>query len=75
MQKEMVTLTVIMTIAIALLIFRGYRLIHFYIQSNNNPDEEERKIARKNYIVHLIFFLIVLSIVIFIAFRLAVGDR
>ena len=65
-------LFVILAVSVGILIFRGYRLVHFYIESNNNPDEEERKIAHKNYIVHLIFFLLILAVVIFIVRNLLI---
>ena len=71
----MMSLVIILVVAIAILCFRLYRLIHFYIESNNNPDEEERKIAHKNYIIHLIFFLFVLGFAIVIAYNLFVLNK
>ena len=65
-------LFVILSVSVGILIFRGYRLVHFYIESNNNPDVEERKVAHKNYIVHLIFFLLILAIVIVIVRNLLI---
>jgi Trk-type K+ transport system membrane component len=66
----MIGLIVLIVAAVGILAFRGYRLVHFYIEANSNPDEDERKLAHKNYIVHLVFFLLLLAIVVLLSYNL-----
>ena len=66
----MVFLITMTLVAVAILGFRGYRLIQFYKESNNSQDEDERKVARKNYIIHLVFVLLILLIVIVLVYKL-----
>ena len=69
----MLALVAMTVVAIGILIFRGYRLVLFYIEWQKNPDEEERKVARKNYIIHLIFFLLILVFVIVVVYNLLIS--
>jgi len=71
----MVALIAIAVVAMGILVVRGYRLVQFYIESQNNPDEGERKLAHKNYIIHLIFFLLILTFVIVLIYNLLVGHN
>lgn len=69
----MLALIAMTVVAIGILIFRGYRLVLFYIESRKTPDEEERKVAHKNYIIHLIFFLLILVFVIVVVYNLLIS--
>jgi hypothetical protein len=60
----MVAYIALLVLTVAILVFRGYRLIHFYEESKNSPEQDERKLARKNFIIHLVFSLFALAIVI-----------
>ncbi|MGZ3939603.1 MAG: hypothetical protein ACXVLT_13405 [Flavisolibacter sp.] len=69
----MLALIAMTVVAIGILIFRGYRLVLFYIESQKNPDEEERKVDHKNYIIHLIFFLLILVFVLVVVHNLLIS--
>jgi Na+/H+ antiporter NhaC len=66
----MIAYIALLVLTIAILVFRGYRLIHFYKESKNSPEEDERKLARKNFIIHLVFSLFILVIVVVLFYNL-----
>lgn len=55
-----IALLVIMT---GILVFRIYRTTHYYQEIYNNPDPDERSVARTNLIIHIVVcILLALSI-------------
>jgi hypothetical protein len=63
----------LLVLTVAILVFRAYRLILFFGELKNNADEEERKLARKNFIIHLVFLLVVFAIVIAVFYNLVLA--
>jgi hypothetical protein len=63
----------LLVLTVAILVFRAYRLILFFRELKNNADEEERKLARKNFIIHLVFLLVVFAIVIAVFYNLVLA--
>lgn len=63
----MLALIVFFAIMFGILSFRIYRTVHYYKEARNNPDHEEKDVARTNFIIHLIF-CVLLSIIIVVAF-------
>jgi hypothetical protein len=61
--EYMIPLIALLVITVGILVFRVYRTIQYYNDANNNPVAEERRVARTNFIIHLVFCLL-LSFVI-----------
>jgi hypothetical protein len=43
--------------------FRTYRLFEFHKEAKTNPDRQSRRIAYINYVIHLVYCLIILSMI------------
>lgn len=50
----MIGLIALLVIMTGILVFRIYRTIYYYHEVYNNPDPEERSIARTNFIIHIV---------------------
>jgi hypothetical protein len=61
-------LIVLIIVVLGILTFRVYRLIHFYKEANSNTVPEHKRVARINYIIHLVFCLILLLLIRFIIY-------
>ena len=62
----MIALFALFVIMFGILGFRIYRTVHYYRETHNNPEPEEKDIARTNFIIHLIF-CVLLSVIIALA--------
>jgi Trk-type K+ transport system membrane component len=71
----MIAYIALLILTVAILIFRGIRLLHFYRESKNNPDEEGKSFARKNFVIHLVFSVLVFLIVIVLFYNLILALR
>jgi hypothetical protein len=71
----MIAYIALLILTVAILIFRGIRLLHFYRESKNNSDEEGRSFARKNFVIHLVFSVLVFLIVIVLFYNLILALR
>jgi hypothetical protein len=59
----MIGLIAFLVIMSCVLVFRIYRTVHYYHEVCNNPDPEERNVARTNFIIHIVV-CVVLSLTI-----------
>jgi len=59
---------------LAIFVFRLSRLVKYYQESKNNSDAEERNIAYKNFIIHLILCIIFLLVIGFLVYWLALSN-
>jgi hypothetical protein len=67
----MIALIVLLVIMFGILGFRVYRTVQYYNEAHNSSDPGERKVARTNFMIHLVF-CIVLSLIIAAAIYLYV---
>lgn len=64
----MIVLILLLVLSIAIFGFRLSRLIGYYKESISSDDADERKIAHKNFIIHLVFctlFLLIIGMLIY----------
>jgi hypothetical protein len=60
----MIIFFVLLAVALVLFGYRIYRTINYYREAHNrNISEEEKKIAYRNYIVHLVFCIVFIIII------------
>jgi hypothetical protein len=59
----MIGLIAFLVIMTGILGFRIYRTFHYYHEVYNNPDPDERSVARTNFIIHIVV-CVVLSLTI-----------
>jgi hypothetical protein len=67
----MIALVVLLVIMFGILGFRVYRTVQYYNEAHNSSDPGERNVARTNFMIHLVFCL-VLSLIIAAAIYLYV---
>jgi hypothetical protein len=65
----MIGLIAFLVIMTGVLVFRIYRTVHYYHEVYNNPDPDERSVARTNFIIHIVV-CVVLSLSIAMAIYL-----
>ena len=54
----MIAFIALLVIMLLILAFRVYRTIQYYREAQNNADAQERRVARTNFIIHLIFCIL-----------------
>jgi hypothetical protein len=62
----MIALIALLVVMFGILSFRIYRTIQYYNEAHNSADPREKSIARTNFIIHIVF-CVLLSLIIAIA--------
>jgi hypothetical protein len=58
-----IAFVLICALVLASLSFRTYRLFQFHKEAKSNPDPQSRRIAYINYVIHLVYCLIIVFMI------------
>lgn len=71
----MIGLLIFAVVALGILIFRMYRLVQFYRESNTNPTARGRRIAYINFAIHLFVCVVIVYCIVVIVYGMLLMDK